>query len=128
MNKLIRIDVDEPDTYVLMSQLDRNHYHNMLPSLIDSVLFCVFNHLFNDGTSKPVDIIQVANLISMNVLFNTPSRGLTFNCRKPHAVLRPFEEVVVHLMPVLAGLSKFSKLVGVEVKHQCIQITIQDIN
>ena len=128
MNKLIRIDIDEPESCVLMSPSNKEHYQSMLPRLIDDIVFCVFNNIFENGRSAPLDINKMALVISSRALIMSLSKGLPLNYRLPNSLVRPFEEVVLHLVPAILPLSKYSELIDIHIHCHQIKIIIQEIH
>lgn len=126
MNNLIRVFVDEPESFIMLSNAEKNYFKRLLPVLIDWVVFSVFNELFLDDTDKPLDINRVARLLSVNILVTNPHRGLTIDGSSEKLLTRSLEEFITYLIPALTKLGKFSLLTRVVVVGEQTEIFIQN--
>lgn len=126
MNNLVRVFVDEPESFITLSNAERNHFKRLLPTLIDWVVFSVFNELFLDDADKPLDINRVARLLSVNILVTSPHRGLTIDGSSEKLLTRSLEEFITYLIPALTKLGKFSLLTRVVIVGEQTEIFIQN--
>ena len=128
MNNLVRIFVDEPESCITLSNADRNRFKRLLPTMIDWVVFSVFNELFLCDANEALDIEKVARLLYMNILMINSHRGLTYDGSSETLLTRPLEEFLTCLIPALTKLGKFSLLTQVIVTGEQTEIFIQNNN
>ena len=125
MNKPVRIYVDEPESYVLLTKEYRIHYDYILPLFIDNLVFCILNDLFLPGIGMSIDIKRVTRILCTRIISNNAVQVLTLSDILTR-LIGPLEEVARLLIPALVQLDKFSQVIGIHIKDNQIDLTLKN--